>query len=120
MHHRHRRGEADLPRDRRGVRSADPDADEIARRDADAPGVAVAVAGAGFPRQRHDVACRAAGDRLRIARQHAPHDPGRARRQQATLPQRLIREVAQLRGVALARKGAIGRHQLIQPRAGSA
>ncbi len=50
---RHRAGEAKLPHHRRTVRTPGPDANQITRIEAHRPRIAIPVAGAGLPCQRH-------------------------------------------------------------------
>ena len=121
MHLQQQRGsgsQAELAGHRGAVRATDPDADQMTRTNADGPGIAKAVAGAGLPGQGRTL--RQVGARVTIraclATENAPDDPGRAGRQQAPLAQLIIWLQARSGRHAAAREGAVTRHQRLQAR----
>ena len=102
---RRRRGAADEARHRRAIRPADPDADGAPAVEADRPGVAIAVAGAGLERD-------APADgvlRRRRADQHVADIPGGDRIEQAAR-----------RGALAARRAARSAAIVLPPRASPA
>ena len=90
---RRRRGQTELTGHRSTVRAADPHPNDMPRTDADRPGIAEAVAGAGLPGQQrtlHQFGARVA-IRSCLPGEDTSHDPGRPRRQQAPLVQSVLR-----------------------------
>ena len=118
-HQRRRRGQAELPWNRGTIGAADPHADQVARADADRPGIAKTIAGACLPGQLwalHQFGVRVAV-RTGQAAENTPGDPGRARRQQPPLQQRVLGLQADLRAAPLTGERGIATDQILQPAA---
>ena len=96
--------------DHRGVvGSSDPDADGVVLADSDGPGVAVAVAGAGFYRQ----ALLPSGVFLAV-RQHVADDPGRAGAEQPFSCGHVVRRESRGDDLACVAEGAVECDQVFE------